>query len=70
MIRFQSVSYRYPGQQEPALADFSWEVPEGAVTLVAGPSGCGKSTILRCPGMITIATFATMIVPIIAPTWI
>ncbi|HEU5421940.1 MAG TPA: ABC transporter ATP-binding protein, partial [Nitrolancea sp.] len=49
MIRFQSVSYRYPGQQEPALADFSWEVPEGAVTLVAGPSGCGKSTILRCP---------------------
>ncbi|HET7036506.1 MAG TPA: ATP-binding cassette domain-containing protein [Thermomicrobiaceae bacterium] len=49
MIRFQAVSYRYPGQDEPALENFSWEVSEGTVALVAGPSGCGKSTILRCP---------------------
>jgi energy-coupling factor transport system ATP-binding protein len=48
MIRFQSVSYRYPRQRGAALRRFSWQVEPGAFALIAGPSGSGKSTIIRC----------------------
>lgn len=48
MIRFESVSYRYPRQRDAALRRFSWQVEPGAFALIAGPSGSGKSTIIRC----------------------
>lgn len=48
MIRFESVSYRYPRQKEAALRRFTWQVEPGGVALIAGPSGSGKSTIIRC----------------------
>ncbi len=43
----RGLSYWYPGQAGPALAEVDLEVGEG-LTLVAGPSGGGKSSLLRC----------------------
>lgn len=48
MIRFEQVSYAYPGATAPALRDLSLRIAEGEFVLVAGPSGAGKSTFLRC----------------------
>lgn len=41
------LSYTYPNSASPALWDVSFEVAEGAFTLLAGPSAGGKSTLLR-----------------------
>ena len=43
----RGLSYWYPGQARPALAEVDLEVGDG-LTLVAGPSGGGKSSLLRC----------------------
>ena len=47
MINLSHVTYTYPDQAQPALADFSVALPEGELILVVGPSGAGKSTFLR-----------------------
>ncbi|MGE5594687.1 MAG: ABC transporter ATP-binding protein [Hyphomicrobiales bacterium] len=43
----RGLAYTYPSRKEPALRDASFDLPEGAFTLVAGPSAGGKSTLLR-----------------------
>ena len=40
------VTYTYPGQTRPALAQVTSVVRDG-LTAVTGPSGCGKSTLLE-----------------------
>ncbi len=48
MIELSHVTYTYPDQTTPALADFSAAIRPGEFVLVVGPSGSGKSTFLRC----------------------
>ena len=47
MIQLSHVTYTYPDQPSPALADFSAMIQPGEFVLVVGPSGAGKSTFLR-----------------------
>ncbi|MFI6030919.1 ABC transporter ATP-binding protein [Amycolatopsis magusensis] len=46
-IQLEQVSKRYPGQQHPAVEDFSMVVPAGKIVIFVGPSGCGKTTTMR-----------------------
>lgn len=46
-IEFQSVSFRYPGQTEPALADLSFTLPPGHTLGIVGATGAGKSTLMK-----------------------
>jgi osmoprotectant transport system ATP-binding protein len=46
MIRFESVSKRYP-DGTVAVDHFDLEAPSGEITVLVGPSGCGKTTSLR-----------------------
>lgn len=47
MIRLENVTKVYTGSDEPAVADVSFEVPEGETCVLIGPSGCGKTTTLK-----------------------
>jgi energy-coupling factor transport system ATP-binding protein len=47
LIQLSHVTYTYPDQSTPALADFSAKIQPGEFVLVVGPSGAGKSTFLR-----------------------
>ncbi len=46
MIRFDSVSKRYP-DGTVAVDELDLVVPSGQITVLVGPSGCGKTTSLR-----------------------
>lgn len=48
LIELSHITYTYPDQPRPALADFSVAIRPGEFVLVIGPSGSGKSTFLRC----------------------
>ena len=45
-IQFESVSYRYPGQEGEALCDVSLSIPKGTAVGFVGASGAGKTTIV------------------------
>jgi osmoprotectant transport system ATP-binding protein len=47
MIRLERLSKRYPGQDEPAVAELTLSVPTGEIVVLVGPSGCGKTTTLK-----------------------
>jgi energy-coupling factor transport system ATP-binding protein len=47
LLRFDDVTYRYPGVADPALEHVSLELHPGEFCLLAGLSGHGKSTVLR-----------------------
>lgn len=46
MIRFDHVTFTYPGAPAPALVDVDLAVAEGELCLVVGETGSGKSTLL------------------------
>ncbi len=46
-IRFENVSFRYPGTNNQAVDQVSFEIPEGKTTALVGASGSGKTTIAR-----------------------
>ena len=46
-LEFESVSYRYPGEDFDIIDNLSFSVEPGSFHCIVGVSGCGKSTILR-----------------------
>ncbi len=46
-LRFDNVSFRYPGQAELALQHFSLDVHPGQTVALVGASGSGKSTLVN-----------------------
>ncbi|MDP2969193.1 MAG: ATP-binding cassette domain-containing protein, partial [Deltaproteobacteria bacterium] len=53
ILRFEGVSYSYPGVDTPALDGLDLTVHPAESVLVAGASGSGKSTFCRaCIGLV------------------
>jgi ATP-binding cassette, subfamily B, multidrug efflux pump len=46
-LALSGVNFRYPGQQQDALADISLQLQPGQSLGIVGPTGSGKSTLLR-----------------------
>jgi osmoprotectant transport system ATP-binding protein len=46
-VEFDHASKRYPGTDEPAIADLTLEIAPGELTILIGPSGSGKTTAMR-----------------------
>ena len=46
-IRFQDVTFRYPGQDQPVLAGLDLTIPVGRCTALVGLNGVGKTTIVK-----------------------
>lgn len=47
LLQLHRVSATYPGQQEPVLADLSFDLGPGQLLVALGPSGSGKTTLLN-----------------------
>jgi energy-coupling factor transport system ATP-binding protein len=53
ILRFEGVSYRYPGAESRALNALDFTLHPGESVLIAGSSGSGKSTLCRaCIGLV------------------
>jgi ATP-binding cassette, subfamily B, bacterial len=46
-IRFDHVSFAYPGTERLVLDDLNLELPAGAVVAIVGENGAGKSTLVK-----------------------
>ncbi|WP_341942589.1 ABC transporter ATP-binding protein [Microbacterium sp. LWH10-1.2] len=46
-IVLDHITKQYPGQQSPAVEDFSMRVEPGELIMFVGPSGCGKTTTMK-----------------------
>jgi ATP-binding cassette subfamily C protein CydD len=46
-LRFDRVTYTYPGRESPALREVSLTLDSGRTHVLAGPSGAGKSTLMK-----------------------
>ncbi len=47
VIRFEHVSFRYPGAEADALSDVDFTAEPGKTTAIIGSTGCGKSTLVN-----------------------
>jgi energy-coupling factor transporter ATP-binding protein EcfA2 len=46
-IRFDQVTFRYPGSDRLALRDFNLLIPAGKTVAIVGGNGAGKSTLIK-----------------------
>jgi ATP-binding cassette subfamily B protein len=46
-IEFRNVTFAYPGAEEPAVRDISFNAKPGEVTAIIGGTGSGKSTLVN-----------------------
>ena len=46
-VRFEGVSFHYPGSRRLALDHFDLTVPAGQIAAIVGPNGAGKSTLVK-----------------------
>jgi ATP-binding cassette subfamily B protein len=46
-VEYDSVSFAYEGESEPALSDVSFEAESGELIGLVGPTGAGKSTVIE-----------------------
>ncbi len=46
-VRFEGVSFCYPGSEKKALDEVDFEVSAGQVVAIAGENGAGKSTLIK-----------------------
>ena len=46
-IKFQDVSFAYPGFTKPVLENFSLEIPVGSSIAIVGQNGAGKTTLAK-----------------------
>jgi ATP-binding cassette subfamily B protein len=46
-VEFQNVSFTYPGAEQPAICDLSFDVHPGEITAIIGGTGSGKSTLVN-----------------------
>lgn len=46
-IRFENVSFSYPGATMPALADINLHIPPGSKLALVGENGSGKTTMIK-----------------------
>jgi ATP-binding cassette subfamily B protein len=46
-IRFERVSFSYPGATEPTLSDISLHLPPGGSLALVGENGSGKTTLIK-----------------------
>ncbi len=46
-LAVKNLSFRYDTNDEPALTDISFNIPEGGTLAIVGPSGAGKSTLIN-----------------------
>ncbi len=46
-IRFEGVSFAYPGTEKLVLEDVSLELPAGKVVAIVGENGAGKTTLVK-----------------------
>lgn len=47
ILSVRNLTVRYPGSQQPALEDVSFELDAGERIAVVGPNGAGKSTLFK-----------------------
>lgn len=46
-VAFQSVTFCYPGAEQPALSNINFEARPGEITAIIGGTGSGKSTLIN-----------------------
>lgn len=46
-IRFEQVTFHYPGNQRVALINFNLLIPAGSIIAIVGANGAGKSTLVK-----------------------
>jgi ATP-binding cassette subfamily B protein len=47
VVRFDRVTFRYPGSARPTLCDVSLHVEPGETVALVGPNGAGKTTLIK-----------------------